>query len=290
MQKIGYFAFRFFIVFLWLTPFWLLYLLADFTYFMLHKVVKYRLKVVRDNLHKCFPSKSPSELLDLEKKFYKNLSMITVESLKGLSMSAKEMQKRYKITNMEVANKYFDQGKSVIVLAAHYSNWEWAVDAVSVLKHHVIGFYKPLSNKYIDQYLKEKRADEGVELASIFETRHFFSKAQEKPSMYVLVADQNPGKAEKAIWVDFLNRDTACLRGPEFYIHLMKMPVIYFDNYRVKKGYYNLEIKDFGENLHELPQGEITKIYMKTLEEIIQREPGDWLWSHKRWKHKRIKE
>lgn len=290
MQKTGYLFFRFFIFFFKIMPFWALYLFSDFMYFFLYKVVKYRVKIVRENLNRVFRNKSDKERHEIERKFYENLAMITVESLKGLSMSPTQMQKRYVIKNKEVADKYFEQGKSVIVLAAHYANWEWAVDAVKVFKHHIIGFYKPLTNKYIDKYIREKRSDEGVELAPIELTRFTFQKPKEKPSMYVLIADQNPSNTDRAIWVNFLGYDTACLHGPEYYVKYTKMPVLYFNNQRVKKGYYTLEIIDLGEEFHLSQQGEITEIYMKTLEEIILKKPEDWLWSHKRWKHTRIKE
>jgi KDO2-lipid IV(A) lauroyltransferase len=287
MQRIGYYFFRFFKFLFKITPFWLLYFFSDLVFFLFYKVLKYRRPIVYGNLKNSFPDKKEEEILQIEKKFYKNLAMITVESLKGLSMTPAQMRQRYVIKNKEVADKYFEQGKSVIVLAAHYANWEWAVDAVKVFKHHIIGFYKPLANKYIDKYISDMRSDEGVELAPIENTRFTFQKEREKPSMFVMIADQNPSNKERAIWVNFLGRETACLHGPEFYIKYTKMPVIYFNNQRVRRGFYTLEVIDLGEDLSLLPDGEMTEKYMKILEKIILQNPANWLWSHKRWKHKR---
>ena len=288
MDKLTYYLFRFLVVLMRLIPFWFLYAIANFIYFILYKIVGYRVKVVNDNLTKAFPNKTAKEIKALEQKFFRHLSTIMLESIKGYSMTAEEIIARFKITNPEVADKYFDQGKNVMALASHYANWEWAVEGVSAFKHHVLGIYRPLTNKYIDAYLKKKRST-AIELVPVQNTRSSFAKEREKPGMFVLVADQNPGNAKHAIWLDFLGIDTAWVHGPEFFTRYYKMPVVYLDFKRVKRGYYELNVIDLGEDLWKTPQGEITEIYMKTLENIIQEKPEHWLWSHKRWKRTREK-
>lgn len=287
MDKFIYYLFRIFVALFRFVPFWLLYIIADFIYLIVYKLVGYRKEVVNSNLKKAFPSKTAEEIKVIEKKFFKNLSMVMIESIKGFSVSDKEMKNRYKLINKEVADKYFNEGKDVIALAGHYANWEWASYAISTVEQQVITLYKTLSNKYIDKYLKSNRSEGGVEMISIDNTRSAFSKKENKPKMIVLVADQNPGNPRHAIWLNFLGIDTACIHGPEFFTRFYKMPVIFLDVQRVKKGYYTLEIIDLGEDLWQKPKEEITKIYMKTLENIILKKPEDWLWSHKRWKRTR---
>jgi len=289
MDKFTYYIFRFFVFIFRIIPFFLLYIFADFVYFLLYKVIAYRKKIVRDNLVKSFPSKTKGEIDLIESKFYKNLAVIMLESLKGFSMSAEEIRKRYQIINIDVANNYFAQNKSIIAVAAHYANWEWGIDGVSHFQHTEIGLYKPLANKYIDNFFKNKRSEANVELVPITETRSEFAKVIQKPRMFVMVADQNPGNKDAAIWVDFLGRDTACLHGPEYYARKYQLPIVYFNVQRVKKGFYTLEVIDLGDKLWEKPQGEITRMFMNTLESLIHQKPEDWLWSHKRWKHKREK-
>ena len=286
MDKFVYYLFRFLVVLMRITPFWLLYGIGDFAYLLVYKLVGYRVKVVNDNLTKSFPNKTTKEIKILEQRFYKHLSMVMVESIKGYSMTTKQIVKRFKYINTEAANKYFEQGKNVLALSAHYANWEWAVEGVSILNHHVLGIYLPLTNKYIDAYLKTKRST-AIELVPVQNTRNSFAKEREKPGMFVLVADQNPGNIKHAIWQDFLGRDTAFVHGPEYFTRLYKMPVVYLHFQRVKRGYYSMEIIDLGENLWLKPKGEITKIYKETLEQVILKKPENWLWSHKRWKHTR---
>ncbi len=126
-----------------------------------------------------------------------------------------------------------------------------------------------------------------MELVPITDTRAYFEKEKEKPVMYIMAADQNPGDVKKAHWVDFLGRDTACLHGPENYAKFNNLPVVFFDLTRIKRGYYKMEIKKLVDKPLETEPGEITQKYMSALAKAIYKAPENWLWSHKRWKHKR---
>jgi len=289
MDYLSYLFFRFLVFIFRFVPFKLLYLKADFTYFLLYKVFKYRVKVVRDNLKNSFPDKTPDELLEIEKKFYKNLSDITLESIKGFSMSQKELKKRYKVVNPEVLQEFYDKGQAVIGFGSHYANWEWGVQTFGQqFPHKCIGFYKPLSNRYIDKWIKKGRAINDMHLHSIKETSISFEEKHKIPAIYIMVADQSPSNIKKAHWVHFLNRNTACLQGVGFYSKLYNLPVISGEVSRVKRGFYEVNIKVLIEDSSNYQAAEITNVMMKRLEKIIINKPEDWLWSHKRWKHNKI--
>ena len=287
MNRLSYLIFRIFLVILKVIPFFLLYAFAKLLYILMFYIVKYRRKVVYNNLSGSFPEKDETEINQISKRFYKHLSEIFVESVKGFSMSEKSFEKRYKITGHEVAQKYLDQGRTVIALAGHYGNWEWGIEtAARVFSHKVIALYQPLTNPIIDKYLTAKRRKGGMYLVPVFETRNSFEEGVETPSLIIMAADQSPPTLKKSIWVKFLNRETACMYGPEHYSQKYNTPIVYFDVQRVKRGYYTLEIKEFLENPGKTKPGTVTKLYMNTLEKIILNKPENWLWSHKRWKHK----
>lgn len=258
-------------------------------YVILYYLVGYRKKVVIDNLSKCFSDKSEKEIRQITKAFFKkNLAPIFAEGLKGFTMTHKQFQARYKVVNPEILDEYYQNNQSVIALATHYCNWEWGVQSVDAqIKHQAAALYKPMSNPYVEKYSKGLREKFGMKLVSIFDTRTYFEEKKEKPVVYIMAADQNPSNVEKAYWVDFLKRDTACLHGPENYAKYNNLPVIFFDVVRVKKGYYEMEIKKVTDNPQETKPGEITQKYMDLLAKAIYRTPENWLWSHKRWKHKR---
>lgn len=273
-----------------IVPFWLLYAKSYFIYIILFYVVGYRKKVVTDNLLKCFPDKDISEINKLTKAFFKNnLSEIFVEGLKGFTMSQKQFVKRYKVLNPEVLDVFYKSGQDVLAIASHYGNWEWGIQAVNTqVKHQAAALYKPLSNKFIEKFTKGLREESGMHLVSIADTLAYFQSQKQEPVVYIMAADQYPGgMMKKALWVDFLGRNTACLHGPESYARYNKLPVFFFDVRRIKRGYYTLEIKLLADNPNALEKGEVTQRYMKSLEKVIEKKPEDWLWSHKRWKNEK---
>ncbi len=287
MQYISYIFFRLLIFVFWLTPFFILYIYSEIAYFLLYKVFKYRVSTVQKNLKNSFPEKSAKERLRIEKLFYKNLSDITLEGIKGMSMSKKALLKRYRVTNPELTDKYFKQNKNIIGVGSHYANWEWGVLSFSLqYTHQTFGLYKPLSNKYIDNYVKSSRAAWGMNLIPIKETAKRFNEEREIPSMYFMVSDQSPSNNKFAKKIQFLNQETYCLHGVERYAKMKDWPVVYGDVQRVKRGYYEVTINVITENPKETDDGEITQKFMLILEEIINKKPEDWLWSHKRWKRK----
>jgi len=288
MERVGYIFFRVLIFIFRLIPFWFLYLLSDFVFFLFFYIVKYRKDVVFFNLRNSFPEKSEEEIFKIAKGFYHNLSDITVESIKGLTMSKSALLKRYKVVNPEFEKEYFNKGTGVIALGSHYANWEWGVLCFSLQFEHVpYGLYKPLSNKLTDKYIRKSRAAWGMNLVPISETYAHFQKKFDKPPVHIMVSDQSPSNLKKAHWINFLNQETPCLHGAESYAKQANLPVIYGDVQRVKRGYYEITLTLVVDNPSETKDGEITKIFHKILEEIILKKPEDWLWSHKRWKHKR---
>ena len=285
MQIAIYFIFLISIRLFSIIPFKVLYFISDFLKFLFYYLIKYRRKVIINNLKNSFPEKVEEEIFQLLKKVYKNLLDIIVESIKGLTMSHQEVVKRHKILNPEVINQFFDRGESVICVSAHYCNWEWgAVSGGLQLKHKVIALYKPLSNKYIDQYMRDKRAKALTTMASIYETTKTFEENTDKTCAFIMVADQSPTDINSAYWIQFFNRETACLHGPEKHSRNNNLPIIYLDVQREKRGYYTIELSLLIDDPNKYKESEITAKYMSKLEDVIKKEPQNWLWSHRRWK------
>ena len=282
----GYIFTRLFIESFRLVPFRLLYIFSDILRFIFYYLIKYRKRVVFDNLRRAFPDKTKKEIERIAWASYRNLCDIMLESFKGLVISNKELLKRYKLIHDEVCNSYADKGQSAIYLAAHYANWEWAISIDLHLRHQIVSVFKPIKNKRFNAYMKRFRERFGMKLVPMSETRTVF-KENSKSIGLVLIADQSPSTTHNSIWADFLNRDTPCIHGPEAYAKKLGIPLIFMEFQRVKRGFYSLEFFHFIPEPSGYKDGEITQAYMKRLEEYITRKPEDWIWTHKRWKHKR---
>lgn len=270
-----------------IVPFKLLYVFSDFLYFILYRVMKYRVDVVRDNLKKCFPEKSSEELLKIEKLSYRNIADITVESLKAFTMSKEQIYEHHKVINEDTIMDVYDNSGGIIALPNHYGNWEWGALSCMQLNWPGIALYKPLSNKHLDTYVEENRSRLGTKLVSIYDTARTFIANKDKKKIYVMASDQSPSNSKKSIWVNFLGRDTAFLHGLEVYSKKYNYPAVFVDIQRVKRGYYELELTVLSRDPNSLKQGELTQMLATKLEEVIRKKPEDWLWSHRRWKLKK---
>ena len=287
-QKTAYFLFIGIVTFFRIIPFRVLYIISDGVYFLLYKIVGYRKSVVRKNLEYCFPEKSIREKREIERKFYKNLTDLILESLKGYTASKKVMISKFKMTNPELLDKYFLQGKSVIMTVGHIGNWELASATVAEhFKHYPVVLYKPLSNKYIDTYIYRQRKRFGLKLLAIFNTAAYFSKKREQPKAFYMVADQySPSRKRKN--AVFFGKKTVFLHGPETYSRKYNMPVIYIEVKKVKRGHYLATLSVLEDEPTKLKEGELTQKYALKLEKSIKKYPDTWMWSHKRWKNENI--
>jgi Kdo2-lipid IVA lauroyltransferase/acyltransferase len=287
---IVYLLFRLAVFVIKIIPFPLLYICSDGIAFLLNYILRYRRNVILKNLRYAFPQKPPLAIKEILKKTYKNLSDISLEGIKGMSCSQDELIKRYKFLNPDVVHDIFKNNRSAIGLVAHYNNWEWGAFATSPqIKGQVVGVSKSIHNQYIDRFIKNNRARFGSKIIHMNETARALLGNQSTPTLFVLIADQSPSNSRTAHWLTFLNQETACLTGPDKIARRTNYPVIYFDVQRVKRGYYEITATLLHANPSRLRQGEVTDLYMKKLEKTIVVKPENWLWSHRRWKKKRIK-
>ncbi len=271
-----------------LMPFKLIYGLSDFAAIIMGRLVKYRHKVIFDNLQQSFPQKTTDELNLIANGFYKNLTDNLLESFKAFTLMRSTIVKRHKIRNPELLEALLKDYNGVIGVTAHYANWEWGSQSGSLqCNNHFAALYKPLRNKYIDRILKRSRAKCGTELVSIYETSELFERCKNKKCVYLMAADQSPANGKQldnAYWFDFFNRSTAFLYGPEKYARKYNYPVVYIDIQRVKRGYYEVELSVLTQTPTEHQEGDITRLYKEKLEQVITAKPENWLWSHRRWK------
>ena len=288
MQYIGYLFFRFIVFLFSLLSFNALYKVADFLAWLLYRVFGYRKEVVFKQLRDSFPNKSDSEIERIATASYLNLADIIVESLKGFTMTEADFRQRYIFPNPSVSNDFTAKGQSVVHNATHNGNWEWgAITYPLWLNCTVVGFYKPLSNVYINEYGLKQRTKFGIRLLPIGQTAQGFIDFKDQTVVYAFVSDQSTW-SDKAHWVTFLGQDTACPPGVDKYTRTLNTAAIFLDTQRIKRGFYEVSFHLLAENAAELPDGEITKRYMAKLESILLKQPENWLWSHKRWKKKRV--
>lgn len=268
-----------------LLPLRLLYLYASFLSFVFSYIYSYRKKVILGNLSRSFPEKSEQEIQYLLKKFYRHFCDILIEGIKNLSISEKELRKRMKIKNPEILQELFDKNKSVLLVSGHYNNWEWLITSQNFLfPHEAVGIGMPLSSKFWDKKLNERRARFGMKIIHSKMVKDFYAQKFDKPIATLILSDQSPGDSHKAYWMNFLNQNTAVLFGCELLAHQHQQAVVFFHTKKINRGYYEIELKLITDNPSKDPWGTITEKHTKLLEKTILAQPECWMWSHKRWK------
>ena len=269
-------------------PFGVLYGLADGLALLLHYGLGYRKNVVYQNLTRSFPEKRPGEIGRLVRKFYCNLADIAVESVKAAVISPEETRRRVRLTHREIPRNYVLSGQPVFLLTSHQCNWEWVLLGGGLgLEFPVDAIYKPLHSPFFDRLMLGIRTRFGAHAIPIRQTLRETVRRRSLPRGISTVADQMPDP-QHAYWTTFLGQETGFFTGTERIARSLNYPVVFVEVRRLKRGFYEIIFSKLAEPPYEaLPPNVITERYVRALEEAIRANPADWLWSHKRWKHRR---
>jgi KDO2-lipid IV(A) lauroyltransferase len=281
----------FFLKILSLFPTSILYLLSDLLYFLSRYVFRYRKKVILENLRKSFPEKSDKDLEKICGEFYRNLTDLIVETLKILSLSEKELNRRVKLIDIELPLSHLKSGKSIIALAGHLCNWEWLLAACTSKGDGfpVDAVYKPLKSQFTDRLMLKIRSKFGSTPVPMKDVLREQIKKKTIPHTLAMVADQTPTGNEIQFWYTFLHQDTAFYIGADKIGRMLSMPVFFIGMRRIKRGSYEIYFREIATPPFPEEENYVIKKYAEMLEEEIRKQPANWLWSHRRWKHQRFK-
>lgn len=272
-------------------PLSLLYGVADVLFLILYYLVGYRKKVVRQNLKNSFPEKSMKELRSIERRFFRYLCDIIIETIKQLHMDADEVRKRVTYENMDLIIRHRDEGRSVMLMTAHYCNWEWSSAICLHLPDDYKAYpvYQELTNAHFDRFMYKLRSRFGsVNIEKRELIREMLNMRNNGVhGLFGMISDQSPSGKAIRYRMPFLNQDTPVFLGTEQLARKYDYPVYYMDVSRKRRGYYHVVILPIAEKPLETEEYEITHRFMQIVEERIKSKPEFWLWSHKRWKHSR---
>jgi KDO2-lipid IV(A) lauroyltransferase len=267
-----------------LLPLRILYVLSDVIYVILYYITGYRKSVVLDNLQQAFPDKSGEELKDICRKFYRSFCDQWIETLKLLSISKAQLNRRMQ-GNWEVFDKLNTEGKNTYALVGHNFNWEWlnVVWPLNVPQQYAC-FYMPVSSEGFDKIMYRIRSRTGAWLVSM-KAKKGMQRLQDTRYILGLAADQNPSDIKHAAWLPFMHREAPFFKGPEKLAKRSGAAVVFTATRKIKRGHYRLHFELVTDNASTMPEGELTERYVKFMEQQLEAQPENWLWSHRRWKY-----
>lgn len=277
------------IFFFSLLPWPILFLVSDISFILLYYIFGYRRKIVSMNLKNSFPEKSEDELKKIGFRFYRYFMDMIFESVKLITMSQDQKVARCKMDSetVKLLNGLHANGRSGILVMGHYGNWEYCPSGLPPqidFQSYVI--YHPLTNPYFDRLLARTRTSTSCKLYTMKETLKGMMANRDELNLTAVLSDQTPS-SKGAYWTQFLNQDTAVFNGTEKIAQKLGMAVIYGCMERVKRGKYQYHTTLICEDASKTKPGEITESHVRLLEADILKEPAYWLWTHRRWKHKR---
>jgi Kdo2-lipid IVA lauroyltransferase/acyltransferase len=290
MGTIGYYIFYGINWIITLLPLRILYIASDFLFLILYYFPSYRRKIVAENLLNSFPEKSAKEIAVIERKFYRHLADLFIETLKLTHLSNKELKKRVTISNPELIDHLCDSGRDVAAVYSHYNNWEWmSICFTLYAKHKCVGVIKPLKNKMVNKFINNNRVRNNGELApmQMIVRRIIENRSNNIRAIYGFMADQTPAKTLIEYYTDFLNQETPVFLGIEKIAAKFDMSVVFLDIQKIRRGYYSMTIELLFESTRDLPKYGVTESHVKRLEQIIKEKPEYWIWTHRRWKYKK---
>lgn len=279
--------------FLWvisILPHRLFYGFSDIAFFFVYHVFGYRRKVVQNNLNLVFPNKPEEEINRIEKEFYKHLCDTFLEMVKTMNLSKKAVAKKYRVVNPEVLLE-IEKERSIIILCAHYANWEWNVSINNYVNSKGYAVYQQVNNSYFDKFIRKTRARWNTTLITQGQTaktviQNFRNNVR---ATYGMVSDQSPQAHRAHYWTNFMGIKVPIFNGGEALARKTGLATVFLKVSKVKRGYYKAELIPIALNGKETKENEITNKFLQLTEAQIREKPEYYLWTHKRWKHRNKK-
>lgn len=255
----------------------------DWGYYLL----RWRRKLAASNLARSFPELSDEARAAILKQSYRNLGDLVAEIIWSYGATPAQIRERVTVENPEVVLERTRAGQSILLLTAHYCNWEWQVLAGNTwLDEPMFPVYKPQRVAAIDKIMREARGRfGGTPIPHTKLTRELLRRRSET-HVYAMVADQTPPHNDPQYWTTFLNQDTAFFVGADAIARILQAAVVFVEMQRVRRGHYRMKVSVLAEPPYDRGAGtEIVERYARALENEIRGDPANWLWIHRKWKY-----
>ena len=288
MRKFLYYIYAAPIYAFTLLPFPLFYFVCDIFYIITYYLVGYRKKVVYTNLRNAFPEKTEKEIDTIAKRYYHFMIDLFMETFKMLTMTEKQLLNRVVINDLSIVEDLKSKNRNYLFVMGHFGNWEWGGQSYQL--RHIYEqdvLYHPLKSEFFEWLMLKVRTRFGIRMVPMNTVLKVMVQNRNKVTSTCFIADQTPTNIRDAYWTTFLNQDTPVYFGTEKIAKRFNYPVVFVSIFKERRGYYQAYLKLICDDSASTPDGFITEAHTRLLEEDIKKQPEIWLWSHRRWKHKR---
>jgi KDO2-lipid IV(A) lauroyltransferase len=264
--------------------------LAKFTGSVMYALDKKHRDRALGNLRRSFPEMSEARLRWTAKRSMQALCLLAIEVLFTTRLIRVDTFRRYIVLGprfREVLNLLLKRDQGVIMLTGHYGNWEILGYVLATLGFPTVSVARPLDNPYVSEFVFGVRERTGQRIIAKKGATEEIVDVLDKHGVVGFIADQNAGP--KGIFVDFFGRRASTYKSIALLAMQYKVPVVIgyarrvHDDFRFEVGcedvIYPAEWKDERDPLRY-----ITQRYTKAIEDFVRKDPGQYLWVHRRWK------
>ncbi len=275
-----------------LLPFGFLYALSDFLFFLNRYFIRYRFRVVNENLTCAFPDKTKEEIVQISERFYRHFFDFCMEAVKMYRIKDSEIEKRMSFSGLENLEQKTGERTGSILLGYHYNNWEWTAYMQDKFKYPVLIVYNPPRyNEPMEKFLTQLRGRWGGKVIRTGWAARNAMRYQRnnEPAVLGLGADQT-ALASSSYWTNFMNREASFFSGPVRIARKTNHPIYFQHIEKLGRGKYRAHYSLLIDEPSKVTDADILKVYVAKMEEHIKENPEFYLWSHRRWKHTRPEE
>lgn len=252
-------------------------------------IARERREVAEENLRRAYPDKDEAWIRATAKASFRHLGRVSLECLALVRWSPEKVAAKTKVHGVEHAEQAHAEGKGVILLGAHVGNWEWLVPNIATAFRPMTAVAKVLDWEPANAVVNAWRTKTGNVIVDHRRSGMALVRTLARKEVVGILLDQGMDWYG-GVWVDFFGRPACTSHGMAQLAMRSGAPVVPAYCLPGDDGFFHLHFLprlptiDTGDRRQD--EWDNTQQYTKVLEEIIRINPGQWLWSHRRWKHR----
>lgn len=243
-----------------------------------------------ENLRRSFPEKDEQWCIKTGRRSFEQIVMMIVDIFFTHRLINRDNTSRFgTYKNLEQAKWIMQGGQGLLMLTAHYGNFEIMGYMVGLFGFNIYSIARPLDNKYMNDYLLSLRKHTGQKIIDKKGATDKMSQIIKEHASVGFIADQDAGR--KGVFVDFFGKKASTYKSIGLLAMQYDMPIAVASSKRVgNKFFFEVEIHRiiFPEEWKdkEDPLRWITQEYVRETENFIRQDPSQYWWLHRRWKHR----
>ena len=241
-------------------------------------------KIIFKNLSIAFPNFDENEKKQILKSMWINYGRIFAEYMFIKNFRQGSIGER----NINIENQYIlenvkKDSKPVIFISGHFNNFELMAMQIEKLGIDLAAVYRPLNNKFLNplmesirkKYICKKQIKKGIS-----GTKELLLNFKKGTSIALMI-DQ---RVSEGIRVDLFNEKALTTTIPAQFIKKFGAKIIPVHIERINVEKFNITFQDPIKFSKDSNIESITYKLNNILEEMIKKNPSQWIWSHNRWK------